>query len=147
MTHFVKMVVFPLDPLLSKVLYTSLLLLSSHAYHDGDRTPTMRATCGRFLRQDNWSNWQHSKYFQSDHYFDQGCFGNPTSVDKDDAVFHLVRTYTIKMLDCCKKTRCVCDGLSRSGLVKVLYKICANCLNQTSSRLFYAVMAAKNLFV
>jgi hypothetical protein len=74
-------------------------------------------------------------------------FGNPTLFDKDDTVFHLVWTYNIKALDGHKKARCVCNRSSRSGLVKVLDKVYANCINQTSSRLFYAVAAAKNLLV
>jgi hypothetical protein len=87
------------------------------------------------------------EYLQLDQYFNQGCFGNPTSIDKDDVVFHLVWTYNIKTLNGRKKACCVCNGLSRSGLVKILDKVYANCINQASSRLFYAVAAAKNLLV
>ncbi len=46
-----------------------------------------------------------------------------------------------------KKARCVCDGSSRSGSVKVLDEVYANCVDQTSSRLFYAFAAAENLLV
>ena len=65
----------------------------------------------------------------------------------DDAIFHLVWTYVIKALDGRKKARCVCDGSTRSGSVQVLDETYANCVNQTSSRLFYAVSAAENLLV
>jgi hypothetical protein len=41
----------------------------------------------------------------------------------------------------------MCDGSTRSGLVQVLDETYANCVNQTSSRLFYAVAAAENLLV
>ncbi len=68
-------------------------------------------------------------------------------MDKDDTVFHLVWMYNIKAVDGQKKAHCVCDGSSRSGLVKVLNKVYANCINQTSSRLFYVVAAAGNLLV
>ncbi len=68
-------------------------------------------------------------------------------MDKDDTVFHLVWTSNIKALDGQKKACCVCDGSSHSGLVKVLDKVYANCVNQTSSRLFYAVLATKNLLI
>jgi hypothetical protein len=68
-------------------------------------------------------------------------------VEKDDAVFHLVWTYNIKAVDGNKKARCVCNGSSRSGSAKVLDKVYANCVDQTSSRLFYAVCAAENLLV
>jgi hypothetical protein len=68
-------------------------------------------------------------------------------VNPDDAVFHLVWTYNVKALDGRKKARCVCDGSSRSGSVQVLDETYANCVDQTSSRLFYAIAAAENLLV
>ena len=71
----------------------------------------------------------------------------PTAADQNAAVFHLVWTYNIKAVDGRKKARCVCDGSSRSGSVKVLDKVYANCVDQTSARLFYAVAAAENLLV
>ncbi len=39
----------------------------------------------------------------------------------------------------------MCDGSLRSGLVKILDETYANCIDQTSSHLFYAVTARKNL--
>ncbi len=114
------------------------------------RNYTMRAmqlTRGRLIQQDDWMDWQHLEYLQFNQYFNQGCFGAPTVVDKDDAIFHLVWTYNIKALNGRKKARCVCDGSSRSGSVKVLDEVYANCVNQTSSRLFYAIAAAKNFLV
>ena len=74
-------------------------------------------------------------------------FGDPMKVDKDNAVFFLVRTYGIKPLDGRKKARCVCDGSFWSGTVKVLNETYANCVDQCSSRLFYAVSANENLLV
>ena len=74
-------------------------------------------------------------------------FGDPVAVDKEDAVFFLVWTYGIKTLDGRKKARCICDGSSRSGTVKVLDETYANCVDQTSSRLFYAISAGENLLV
>jgi hypothetical protein len=87
-------------------------------------TRVMRLTRGCLLQQNDWTDWQHSEYLQLNQYNDQRCFQEPTHVEKDDAVFHLVWTYTIKALDGRKKARCVCDGSSRSGLVKVLDKVC-----------------------
>ncbi len=68
-------------------------------------------------------------------------------VDQDDAVFYLVWTYNIKALDGQKKARCSCNGSSHSGSVEVLDKVYANCVNQTSSRLFYDVSAVENLLI
>ena len=110
-------------------------------------TRVMRLTRGCLLKQDDWIEWQRSEYLQLNQYANQKCFGDPTAVDKDNAVFHLVWTYNIKALDGRKNAHCVCDGSSRSGLVKVLDKVYANCIDQTSSRLFYAVSAAKNLLI
>ncbi len=59
----------------------------------------MRLTRGRLLKQDDWLNWQQSEYLQLNQYADQHCFGEPTTVDQDDAVFYLVWTYNIKALD------------------------------------------------
>jgi hypothetical protein len=55
--------------------------------------------------------------------------------------------HTIKALNIPQKAQCVCNGSSCSGSVKVLDKVYANCVDQTSSRLFYAIAAAKNLLV
>jgi hypothetical protein len=73
-------------------------------------TQVMHLNCSRLLKQDDWTDWQTSEYLQLNQYADQGCFGAPTPVDKDNAVFHLVWTCNIKTLDGRKKARCVCDG-------------------------------------
>ena len=107
----------------------------------------MKLTRGKLLGQDDWGDWQDSEYLQLDQYDSQGMFGDPVAVDEDDAVFHLVWTYAIKALNCWKKARCVCDGSTRSGSVQVLDETYANCVDQTSSCLFYAIAAAENLLV
>ena len=102
----------------------------------------MRLTRGKLLQQDDWTDWQRSEYLQLDQYDEQGMFGTPVSMSNDDAVFHLVWTYAIQAVDGRKKARCVCDGSTRSGMVRILDETYANCVDQTSSRLFYAVSAA-----
>jgi hypothetical protein len=82
-----------------------------------------------------------------DQYDAQGMFGTPVSAEDDEAIFYLVWTYAIKALDGRKKARCVCDGSPRSGSVQILDETYANCVDQTSSHLFYAIAAAKNLLV
>ncbi len=106
-----------------------------------------RLTQGKLLKQEDWSNWQALEFLQLDQYDVQGMFGDPVKVDKDDAVFFLVWTYGVKTLDGHKKARCVCDGLSQSGMVKVLDETYANCVDQTSSGLFHAISAGENLLV
>ncbi|KAL7552295.1 hypothetical protein ACHAWF_018275 [Thalassiosira exigua] len=105
----------------------------------------MRLTRGKLLKQPDWTEWQASEYTQLEQYDRQGMFGNPVAVTSDDAVFNLVWTYVVKELDKRKKARCTCDGSTRSGQVRVLDYTYANCVDQTSSRLFYAVSAAENL--
>ncbi len=53
----------------------------------------------------------------------------------------------MKALDGWKKAHCVYDGSTRSGSVQILDETYANYIDQTSSRLFYAIAAAKNLLV
>jgi hypothetical protein len=110
-------------------------------------TRVMKLTRGKLLRQDDWADWQESEYLQLNQYDCQGMFGDPVAVDDDAAVFHLVWTYAIKALDRRKKARCVCDGSSRSGSVQILDETYANCVDQTSSRLFYAIAATENMLI
>jgi hypothetical protein len=74
-------------------------------------------------------------------------FGNPCAAISDEAIFNLVWTYNIEVINGRKKARCTCDGSPRSGMVCILDKTCANCMEQTSSRLFYAITAAENLLI
>jgi hypothetical protein len=74
-------------------------------------------------------------------------FGTPVEMSEEDAVFHLVWTYAIKAVDGRKKARCVCDGSTRLGMVRILAETYANCVDQTSSRLFYAISAAENMLI
>jgi hypothetical protein len=127
---------------------------SGHPYqlaHDGDVlncvTKAMKLTRGKLMQQTDWSDWQDSEFLQLNQYNSQGMFGDPVETNEDDVIFHLIWTYNIKAVDGRKKARCVCDGSTRSSKVLVLAKTCANCIEQTSSCLFYAVAAAENLLV
>ena len=107
----------------------------------------MKLTRGKLLKQPDWSDWQESEYLQLNQYYDQGLFGTPQWVDEDASVFHTVWTYAIKALDHRKKARFTCDGSPRSGQARILDETYANCVDQTSSRLFYAIAAAENLLI
>jgi hypothetical protein len=110
-------------------------------------TWVMNLTRGKLLQQEDWTDWQESEYLQLDQYDTQGMFGNPVAPSDEDTIFHLLWTYAIKAVDGRKKARCVCDGSTRSGMVCVLAETYANCVDQTSAGLFYAVAAAENLLV
>ncbi len=107
----------------------------------------MKLTRSKLLQQQDWSDWQDSEYLQLNQYEDQGMFGKPVVVTKDDAVFHLVWTYSIKAVDGRKKACCVCNGSTRYGQVQILAETYANCVNQTSIQMFYAIAATKNLLI
>ncbi|KAL7551376.1 hypothetical protein ACHAWF_014575 [Thalassiosira exigua] len=107
----------------------------------------MRLTRSKLLRQEDWSQWQESEYKQLDQYMTQEMFGDPVPVDSDAAVFNLVWTYVVKELDKRKKARCTCDGSTRAGQVRILDYTYANCVDQTTNRLFYALSAAENLII
>jgi hypothetical protein len=63
------------------------------------------------------------------------------------AVFHWVWTYAIKAVASRIKARWACDGSPRSGQAQILDETYANFVDQTSARLFYAIVAAENLAV
>lgn len=73
--------------------------------------------------------------------------GQPEEVEKKDAIFNLVWTYNIKVVDQHKKACYACDGSTRGGQVRVLDHTYANSVDQTSSRIFYAAAAAENLII
>ncbi|KAL7528065.1 hypothetical protein ACHAWF_009840 [Thalassiosira exigua] len=110
-------------------------------------TCAMRLTRGRLQRQSDWEDWQSSEWLQLDQYDKQGMFGDPVAVESKAAFFNLVWSYAVKVADGRKKARMTCDGSTRAGQVRVLDYTYANCVDQTSSRLFYAISAAENLLI
>jgi hypothetical protein len=107
----------------------------------------MHLTRGKRFQQDDLSDWQNSEYLQLNQYDAQGMFGTLVPMSQEDAIFHLVWTYAIKAVNDHKKARCICDGSTRLGMVCILNETYANCVDQTSSQLFYAVSAAKNMSI
>ncbi len=110
-------------------------------------TWVMHLTCGKLLKQLDWAEWQASEFLQLDQYDAQGMFDSPVLIDLEAAVFHLVWMYAIKVVDGRKKAHWACDGSPRSGQAKVLDETYANCVDQTSSQLFYAIAAVENLLI
>jgi hypothetical protein len=105
-------------------------------------TKVMKLTQGKLMKQDNWMDWIESEHVQLDQYDKQYMFGDPMAAEDESANFHLVWTYVVKELDGRKKARCVCNGSSRLGQVRVLDHTYANCVDRTGSRIFYAISAA-----
>lgn len=110
-------------------------------------TSAHKLTRRLLLEQDDWPEWQESEFLQLDQYEKQNMFGTPCPIKDSAAVFHLIWTYVEKVLDKRKKARCTCDGSNRGGQVRVLDHTYANSIDQTSSRIFYAIAAVENLLV
>jgi hypothetical protein len=110
-------------------------------------TRVMKLTCRTLLRQDNWYDWQETEFLQLVQYNAQNMFGSPVAVESDEVVFNLVWSYRIKAVDGCKKACCTCDESTRSGQVRVLDETYANCVDQTSTYLFYGIVANENMIV
>jgi hypothetical protein len=107
----------------------------------------MKLARGKILKQVDWNDWQESEYLQLNQYHNQGMFGPSLLVDEDAAIFPLAWTYNVKALDGRKKARCVCDGSPHTRQATILDKTYTNCVDQTSSRLFYSIAAAENLLI
>jgi hypothetical protein len=118
---------------------------------DGDvlnyTTKVMKITRGKLTQQQDWAKWQSSEYLHLNQYKDQEMFGSPVRFLEDDADFHLVWSYNTKAVDGRKEARCKCDGSTRSGKVQILVETYANCRDQTSACIFYAIAAAENLLI
>jgi hypothetical protein len=110
-------------------------------------TWVMRLTWGKLLKQKDWHDRQNLILLQQDQYFAQGVCGDPRAVTSVESIFNLVWTYNIEALDVRKKAGCTCDGSPHSGTVWILDETYANCVEQTSSCLFYAISAVENLLI
>ncbi len=86
-------------------------------------TRVMQLTRGKLLKQSDWQDWQDSEFLQLDQYFTQGMFGYPCATASDEAVFNLVWTYNIKVLDGRKKACGTFDGSPRSCKFASLTKL------------------------
>eukprot|EP00986_Skeletonema_menzelii_P015723 scaffold12494_cov159-Skeletonema_menzelii.AAC.1 len=107
----------------------------------------LKLTRGKLLKEPDWDDWRNSEFAQLDQYMKQGMFGQPVARQSHMSIFHLLWTYTVKTVDNRKKARCVCDGSSRGGQVRILDHTYANGLEHTGARIFYSVAAAENLVV
>jgi hypothetical protein len=110
-------------------------------------TKVMRLTRFKLLKRQDWMEWQDLEFLQLNQYNAQGMFGQPTLVNDDAAVFYTVWIYNVKSLVHCKKACCIYNGSPCAGEAIILDEMYANCVNQTSSWIFYGITAAENLLV
>ncbi|EJK69950.1 hypothetical protein THAOC_08742 [Thalassiosira oceanica] len=115
--------------------------------HEWHNASAYKLTRGAIMKSADREEWIQSEFAQLDQYDAQGMFGAPVRATSDLSIFNLVWSYVVKELDKRKKARCTCDGSSRGGQVRVLDHTYANCVDHTSSRLFYALAAKENLVI
>jgi hypothetical protein len=104
----------------------------------------MKLTRGKLLKQFDWNDWQELEYLQLNQYYNQGMFSQPQVVKEDTVVFHLVWMYNIKALDGRKKAQCICNRSPWVSQAHILDKTYTTWVDQTSSRMFYAIASAEN---
>ncbi len=97
------------------------------------------------IEQPDWNDWRLSEHKQLQQYDDQKTFGPPQPYPKGANLLNLLWTYMIKD-DGRKKARCVCNGSPSMGTV-TLGETYAASLDQSGSRIFWAVAALKNMIV
>jgi hypothetical protein len=90
------------------------------------------------MKQDDWTDWESSEFLKLDQYEKKMMFGTPVIVTSQSAVFNLVWSYDIKVEDSRKKARCICDGSTRAGQVRVLDHTYSNCVHHTSGFCYHS---------
>ena len=101
----------------------------------------------RYLQQQqDWLDWFKSEHKQLEQYEQQNTFGPPQPYPKGANLLNLLWTYLIKD-DGRKKARCVCNGFARMHGTVTLGETYAASLDQTGSRIFWAVTALTNMIV
>ena len=95
--------------------------------------------------QSDWKDWEASEHKQLDQYDKQKTFGPPQPYPQGENLLNLLWTYLIKDTGT-KKARCVCNGSPQMGTV-TLGETFAAALDQTGSRVFWAVVALYNFIV
>ena len=99
-----------------------------------------------FKQQQDWSEWLQSEHKQLNQYENQGMFGDPTPIPKGANSLPFIWTYLIK--ECgTKKARGVCNGSPRMKGTVTLGEIYAASLDQTCTKIFWALNAAKDNIV
>ena len=111
------------------------------------KSGVMKLTRGKLLKGQDWTDWREFEWKQPGRYNEQGLFGEPVEIVPKKTLFRLVWTYNVEALDKQKTACCVCAGLVRAGHVRILDYTYAGRVNHTSSRMFYAVMAADNMML
>jgi hypothetical protein len=82
----------------------------------------MKLTHGKLMNQDNWTDWQVLEYLQLDQYNAQVMFDNLVAAPDDNAIFHLVWTYSIKAVNGRTRPAASATGYHNLGPFRFLTK-------------------------
>ena len=113
-----------------------------------DVVPIIHKLTRKVLKNANdWPQWKAAEYKQLDQYEEQDTFGPPCELPPGANVLNLLWTYTFKEHEQRRKARCVCNGSkNRRGCV-TMAETFAHSLEQTGSRIFWAISALSNYVV
>jgi len=101
---------------------------------------TEKLTRTKLLQQIDWPAWEQSEFKQLDQYSEQNMFGTPCPPPFNSNILPLIWTYVIKN-NGTKKARCVCNGSPKLKGSITLGNTYAASLEQSGSRLFWALAA------
>ena len=94
------------------------------------------------LQLKKWDEWNTSIFKQLDQYYDQHTFDKSEPLPPEANLLSLCWVYLIKLDGFnTKKARCVCNGLPRFGGTVTLAETYASALDQTGTKMFWAVVA------
>jgi hypothetical protein len=91
----------------------------------------------------DWDEWRQARYTMLNSYQEQGMFSEPMATPAEANIHHMLWRCVYKLCGT-RKARMVCDGSARQGTITLGHTF-ANSLDTTSERLFWAVVAHKNL--
>ena len=106
-----------------------------------------KLTRNKLLAREDWPEWESSEFLQLDQYEIQEMFSKPTTLpnNKEDYnILPMIWNYLIKK-DGKKKARCVADGSGKQAGTISLDHTYAACLDQSRAKMFWGLIALKNL--
>ena len=130
-----------MDPLNPPEITPDLLYVAQTKGH-----ANVKLTRKNLQKQDDWSLWKIAEYQQLNQYKSQNMFGEPVQRPEGANVLPLIWVYVYKT-NGVRKARCVCNGSPKMKGTVTLDHTYAAALEQTGSRLFWALSAIHNHIV
>ena len=130
-----------MDPLNPPDVTPDLLYVAQSKGH-----ANTKLTRKRLKMQEDWPLWKIAEFQQLNQYKSQDMFGAPVPRPRDANVLPLIWVYVYKT-NGVRKARCVCNGSPRMKGTVTLDHTYAAALEQTGSRIFWALSAIYNFVV